>query len=137
MEHTRMSTQGIVIEKLTIGWLQLLAGAFVLGGFTYTSASTYAKAVEVEAKQEAYYAKYVPIIEKLNSEAEPTRTALTNLNATMSKFNENMAVILALRDKEEKEGAERIKEKDRLQKQVLELGEKVTELQIEVTRLKR
>ena len=130
MENSVMTTHGIVIEKLTIGWLQLLMGAFVAGGFVYTSAATYAKVVEVEAVQKATITKYVPIIEKLDSQATGTELVLNTLNSTMGELNKNLSVVLALRTNEKEE-------KTKLESKVDELNKEVTNLRLEVSRLKK
>lgn len=125
-----MTTHGIVIEKLTIGWLQLLVGAFVAGGFVYTSGTTYAKVVEVEAMQKATIAKYVPLVEKLDSQSSGTELALNSLNSTMTELNKNLSVVLALRTNEKEE-------KTKLEGKVDELNKEVTNLRLEVSRLKK
>lgn len=130
MENSVMTTHGIVIEKLTIGWLQLLIGAFVVGGFTYTTANTYSEVVELKVKQHTALTKYVPIIEKLDSQSSGTELALNTLNSTMGELNKNLSVVLALRTNEKEE-------KTKLESKVDELTKEVTNLRLEVSRLKK
>lgn len=123
-----MSTKGIVIEKLTVGWLQLLVAAFTVGGFTYASMNTYDLVVTVKAKQEAALDKYVPIIEKLDINYAHIDSTTSKLNDTLDRLNSSITTILALRTKEESSNEE-------LKLKVDKLTDKVTELQIQVNKL--
>lgn len=128
MEQSIVSMKGIVIEKLTIGWLQLLMAAFTLGGFAYASSTTYTKVVEVEAKQkaqEAVVAKYVPIIDKIDVEGRTQGDSINKLTDTITLLNNNISVIIALRQKEEDD-------KVKIEKRLDKMADEITELKVMV-----
>lgn len=125
MEQSIVSMKGIVIEKLTIGWLQLLVGAFAIGGFAYASSATYTKVVAVEAKQEAIVTKYVPMIEKADMARASQGNSLNKLSDTITLLNNNISVIIALRQKEEDD-------KVKIEKRLDRMADEITELKVMV-----
>lgn len=123
-----VKTEGITIEKLSIGWLQILMAVFALGGFTYTTTHMYTTLVDVKSKQDKLYADYVPVIDRLDRESALTNNAVITLTTSIQDFNANLKTILALRDKEEED-------KKLLSSQVRELNNDVVDLKAKVQTL--
>lgn len=130
MEESKMSAKGIIIEKLTIGWLQIIIAAFTFGGAVYTIGSIYDLSIKTRAVQEAALEKYVPIIVRLDRESNTTTESMNKLTATLDRFNDNMTVILTLRKRDDQD-------KKKLEEKVTSLNREVTELKIEIKSLKK
>lgn len=130
MEESKMSAKGIIIEKLTVGWLQIIIAAFTFGGAVYTIGSIYDLSVKTRAVQEAALEKYVPIIVRLDRESSTTTESMNKLTATLDRFNDNMTVILTLRKRDDQD-------KKKLEEKVTSLNREVTELKIEIKSLKK
>lgn len=120
-----MTTQGITIEKFSLSWLQLLATAFAVGGFVYTSASTYAKVVEIEARQKATISKYVPIVERLDKEEANRTINLDKLNESIIQLNSILSTMQAVRAYEQEDRA-------KLEKRIETLSEDINSLKVQV-----
>ncbi|QGH72766.1 MAG: hypothetical protein [Podoviridae sp. ctLUJ1] len=125
MEYLSMTTQGITIEKFSLSWLQLLATAFAVGGFVYTSASTYAKVVEIEARQKATISKYVPIVERLDKEEANRTINLDKLNESIIQLNSILSTMQAVRAYEQEDRA-------KLEKRIETLSEDINSLKVQV-----
>lgn len=123
-----VKTEGITIEKLSIGWLQILMTVFALGGFTYTTTHMYTTLVDVKGKQDKLYSDYVPVIDRLDRESALTNNAVITLTTSIQDFNTNLKTILALRDKEEDD-------KKLLSSQVRALNNDVVDLKAKVQTL--
>ena len=120
-----MTTQGITIEKFTLSWLQLLAAAFAVGGFVYTSASTYARVVEIEARQKATISKYVPIVERLDMEEATKTINLDKLNESIIQLNSILSAMQAVRAYEQED---RVK----LEKRIEVLSQDINSLKVQI-----
>lgn len=120
-----MTTQGITIEKFTLSWLQLLAAAFAVGGFVYTSASTYARVVEVEARQKATISKYVPIVERLDREEATKTINLDKLNESIIQLNSILSAMQAVRAYEQEDRA-------KLEKRIEALSQDINSLKVQI-----
>lgn len=125
MEYIRMTTQGITIENFTLSWLQLLAAAFAVGGFVYTSASTYARVVEVEARQKATISKYVPIVERLDREEATKTINLDKLNESIIQLNSILSAMQAVRAYEQEDRA-------KLEKRIEALSQDINSLKVQI-----
>jgi septal ring factor EnvC (AmiA/AmiB activator) len=125
MEYIRMTTQGITIEKFTLSWLQLLAAAFAVGGFVYTSASTYARVVEIEARQKATISKYVPIVERLDREEASKSINLDKLNESIIQLNSILSAMQAVRAYEQEDRA-------KLEKRIEALSQDINSLKVQI-----
>ena len=123
-----MKTEGITIEKLSIGWLQILIGVFALGGFTYTTTAMYSSLVDVKQKQDKIYSTYVPIVDRLNRESVLTNKAIVDLTSSIQDFNANLRTVLALRDREEKDREQVSGQVQKLNNDVIDLKAKVDSL---------
>lgn len=121
MENSIMTSRGIVIEKFTVGWLQLLTAVFAIGGFVVTSGYTYDKAVKVEAVQQAALHKYVPIIERLDSNYTSLASILPDLQTSITQLNNTLLTIQAYREKENGEKSKLENKVDNLEKEVIHL----------------
>jgi len=130
MENSVVTTHGIKIEKLSIGWIQLLTAAFLLGGSAYTLANVYTEVVTVKANQEAFTTKYAPIIIENQLKSKEYAGGISALNTTLTRLNDNLTTITALRTKEDEE---RRSVTQRLQ----ELDNKISNLQVEITKLQK
>jgi len=120
-----MTTQGITIEKFTLSWLQLLAAAFAVGGFVYTSASTYARVVEIEARQKATISKYVPIVERLDREEASKSINLDKLNESIIQLNSILSAMQAVRAYEQEDRA-------KLEKRIEALSQDINSLKVQI-----
>lgn len=123
-----METEGITIERLSIGWLQILVGVFALGGFAYTTTQMYTTVSEVKTKQDELYKTYVPMITKVHNEASTTNKAIIDLTTTIQQFNTNLTTILALRKKEEADQAKLVKKVDKLTNEVTDIKIRISSL---------
>jgi hypothetical protein len=120
-----MKTEGITIEKLSIGWLQILIAVFALGGFTYTTTHMYTTLISVKKGQDKLFAEYVPVIDRLDRESALTNNAVIALTTSIQEFNINLKTVLVLRDKEEDD-------KKLLSSQVRKLNDDVVDLKAKV-----
>ncbi|MGL4616515.1 MAG: hypothetical protein ACRCVV_22010 [Shewanella sp.] len=120
-----MTTQGITIEKLSVSWLQLLIGAFAVGGFVYTSATTYTKVVEVEMRQKATISKYVPIVERLDRDEASKSVNLEKLNESINQLNSILSAMQAVRAYEQED-------KTKLEKRIEVLSNDINSLKIKI-----
>ena len=120
-----MTTQGITIEKFTLSWLQLLAAAFAVGGFVYTSASTYARVVEIEARQKATISKYVPIVERLDREEATKTINLDKLNESIIQLNSILSAMQAVRAYEQED-------REKLEKRIEALSQDINSLKVQI-----
>ena len=120
-----MTTQGITIEKFTLSWLQLLAAAFAVGGFVYTSASTYARVVEIEARQKATISKYVPIVERLDREEASKSINLDKLNESIIQLNSILSAMQAVRAYEQED-------REKLEKRIEALSQDINSLKVKI-----
>lgn len=120
-----MTTQGITIEKFTLSWLQLLAAAFAVGGFVYTSASTYARVVEIEARQKATISKYVPIVERLDREEASKSINLDKLNESIIQLNSILSAMQAVRAYEQED-------REKLEKRIEALSQDINSLKVQI-----
>lgn len=120
-----VKTEGITVEKLSIGWLQILIGVFALGGFSYTMTSAYTTLADIKEKQDTIYTVYVPIVDRLDRESALTNKAVIELTTSIQDFNSNLRTVLVLRDREEKD-------RDLISGQVQRLNDDVIDLKSKV-----
>lgn len=116
-----MSTNGIQIEQLKIGWMQLLVGAFIVGSLYSSIIYSYGELVEVKTKQEANIEKYIPIIERLDTGYVTQSAQSAQLNQTLNLLNTNLTRVLALREREDQDRVKTEKAIEDLKKELSDL----------------
>lgn len=127
MSKTTMDKEGITVEKLSISWAQLLAGAFSLGMAYVCIIYTYGIAVE----NRTILDKRAPYIQKVD-QIEKMINASTELNSELNRnvmtLNAKLETIDALRARDGIDSSN-------TQSSVRDLGNTVNDLKMKVIQI--
>lgn len=129
MEISTVTRQGIEVEKLTIGWLQLLGGAFVLGSFAYSVTTLGSDMIKVKAEQDALKSEYTKTVTVLTTEARNSKELYIKLNNTLDKLDTTLTTVTASREIEREE-------RKKLTTKVENMDKDIQDLRLEVSKIK-
>ena len=118
-----MDIKGVVIEKVSISWLQLLSVAFVIGGFVYTTASTFNAVQTMKSDYESHSDTYIPIVNQLVRDSKNQAKTYEKLDITLTELTNSIIAMTAIRSIE----ADQLNE---IKSDIKDLQERTTNLEI-------